>query len=262
MSKASSGWKQLLEQLLKKLSLQLKNQDWSKLSGRVFCLLGIALMWLWNWKLLLATVIGIGLMLSSYSIQNHTWQQYRKKYWQKWQRFLTGSNRQLTIAVGTGSMGGFGTYLTASILADSENPWLTGGLILQGFGTLTTLVLLVWYLFKSKQQSTETTIEKLIGDLTHADPLKRLIAIRQLTRLVRNNNLSPEYYRQSIEYYRLMLSQPQVPAVRDALLDSLELLDSQKLSNYQLSNHQAQPLEIPLQLQRDRQPMLDNFPFE
>ena len=189
-------------------------------------------------------------MLLSYLLQNRHWQ----NYWQKWQGFLIGSNRQLVIAVGSGSVGAFSTYLAASIWADAENPWLATGAILQGFGSLTTLVLLVWSLWKKKESSTEVKLDRLLAELTNVDSLKRLIAIRQLTRLVKNGHLSQEYYWQLIEYYRLMLSEAQVPAIRNALLESLDTLGIQKLSP-----SKRQPVKIPIQLKHSRQTLVDKM---
>jgi hypothetical protein len=245
VSKALSGWQQLFKLFL----FLVKNKNVHKMSRWAFCSFVLVLMWWWNWKLLLATSAGISLMLLSYSLQNRNWQHY----WQKWQGFLIGSNRQLVIAVGSGGVGVFSTYLAASIWADAENPWLATGAILQGFGSLTTLVLLVWSLWKKQESSTEVKLDQLLADLTNVDPLKRLIAIRQLTHLVKNGRLSQEYYWQLIEYYRLMLSEAQVPAVRNALLESLDTLGIQKLSP-----SKRQPVKIPIQLEHC-QPLVDKI---
>jgi hypothetical protein len=157
---------------------------------------------------------------------------------------LTGLNRRLLVAVASGGVGGFSTYLAVSIWADAENRWLTTGLILQGFATVITLGLLVSYLWQGKQNSFQ--VDKLLDNLTHHDSVKRLISIRQLTRLLKNNYLSEEYYWQAIEYYHLMLATPQVPTVQQALLDSLA-----ELNIPQHSQSTSQPIKIPLQLSKN-----------
>jgi hypothetical protein len=226
-------------QLLGKRSQQTQ-RDWQKINRWVVISLIIALMWCWHWKLLLATVVGVGLMSLSYFWQSNSWQ----KYCGKWQRWLTGLNRRLLVAVASGGVGGFSTYLAVSIWADAENRWLTTGLILQGFATVITLGLLVSYLWQGKQNSFQ--VDKLLDNLTHHDSVKRLISIRQLTRLLKNNYLSEEYYWQAIEYYQLMLATPQIPTVQQALLDSLA-----ELNIGQHSQSTSQPIKIPLQLSKN-----------
>ncbi len=246
MSKASSGYQQVLFLWRSLIGIphrsRLSKQDWKRINRWVVLLSGIAVMWWWHWKLLLATVVGIGLMSLSYLLQSCSWQ----KYCAKWQRFLTGLNRRLTIAVASGGIGGFSTYLAAAIWADAENRWLATGLILQGFASVITLCLLIAYLWQRKQHSQEAKVDKLLGNLTHRDPLKRLIAIRQLTRLLKNSNLPEEYYWQAIEYFQLMLSTTQVPTVQKALLDSLD-----ELGIKQHSQTQPKPIKIPIQFSKN-----------
>ena len=211
--------------------------------GWLCCLAIVALLWCLNWKLFLATAVGIGLMSFCYLLQNPYWQGYCKK----WQSFLVGSNRQLILAVGTGAAGSFCTYLAASVWADAENQWLATGAILQGLVSLSTLSILLWYGWQKKDSGMETKIDSLLTDLTHQEPLRRLVAIRQLTRLLITKSLSSDHYSQSIEYFHLMLSQPQLPTVKNALLESLELLDNK---TPQLKRPKVR---IPINLQYSRQ---------
>lgn len=219
--------------------------------GWAFCSLFFALLWWLNWKLFLATSVGMSLISFGYLLQNPHWQ----SYCQKWQNFLVGSNLQLILAVSSGAVGSFCTYVAASVWADAENQWLATGAILQGFASLTTLALVLWSLWGRKINSLEAKLDQLLANLSHSNPLKRLIAIRQLTRLVVSNRLSAEYYGQSVEYYRLMLSEPQVPIVKNALLESLDILDEEKVRP-----HPA--VKIPIQLQHSRKPILDTLPRE
>ncbi|BAZ44661.1 hypothetical protein NIES4102_16730 [Chondrocystis sp. NIES-4102] len=180
-----------------------------------------------------------------YLLQNSHWQ----SYWQKWQKILVGSNRQLLIAVSSGAIAAFGTYLAAIIWTNAENQWLATGAIIQGIVSLTTLILLVWSLWGRKTSTEEAKLEGLLIDLGSDNPLKRLIAIRQLTRLIMRHYLASDYYWQTLEYYRLMLSQPQTSIVRNALLESLNILDRETKQQ-----PKQQPVKIPIQLHltRDR----------
>ena len=204
------------------------------------CVAIIALLWCLNWKLFLATAVGISLMSLGYLVQNPHWQKYCKK----WQRFLVDSNRQLILAVGSGAIGSFCTYLAATVWANAEDRWLATGTILQGLVSLGTLSVLLWSLQQRRGNTAEAKLDSLLADLSDREPLKRLVAIRQLTRLLITNSLSSEHYSQSIEYFYLMLSEPQLPIVRNALLESLELLDTKKTIEFE-----SKKVRIPINVQ-------------
>lgn len=243
MSKISYLWEQALVSILS----QVQAKDWdilalspkqvSKIITRGALLFGIILLWWWNWKLLLATSVGIMLMLLVYTCKKQHWQ----KFYRRWQGLFTGYNRKLALAVVSGSMGAFVTYMTASIWADSENPWLATGAILQGLGTIVTLFLLGWQL--KRDRCSETKFDQLLLELTAVDPLKRLIVIRQLTSLVMRNRLSREQRLQLVEYFYLMLAQPQETIVSEALLDSLEVFGFSQLDQ--------SSIKIPLELRQN-----------
>lgn len=233
----------------KKKNWRIAALSWRKalpIITRSLLILSIIIFWCWNWKLLLAIVVGIGLMLSVYLAQSSYW----RRYWSIFKRLFTGYNRRLTLAVSSGSLGAFITYMTASIWADTENRWLATGSILQGLGTLTTLFLLGWHLWGKQSHQQETKFNELSEDLAAPDPLKRLMAVRQLTTLVLSNKLPAKYYGWLIEYYHLMLSQSQEKLVREALLDALQALDVNFLRD---SKTQLNP--IPLNLSRSRKPV-------
>ncbi len=243
MSKISSLWEQALLSFLSQV--QAKDGDFfalspkqvSKIITRGALLLGIILLWWWNWKLLLATSVGIMLMLVVYTFKKQHWQRFYRRF----QSLLTGYNRKLALAVGTGSVGAFVTYMTASIWADSENRWLATGSILQGLGTIVTLLLLGWQL--NRERYSETKFDQLLLELTAVDPLKRLIVIRQLTRLAMKNRLSREQRLQLVEYFYLMLAQPQESIISEALLDSLE--------TFGFSQLEKSSIKIPLELRQN-----------
>ncbi|MEL6929205.1 MAG: ATP synthase subunit I [Cyanobacteria bacterium J06600_6] len=243
MSQARSSWQQTFDIC----RLLIKDKRFRRLGGQAICVLVFALLWCLNWRLFLATSVGIAGMSFSYLAQNPHWQ----NYCQRWRKFFVGSNRQLALAVGTGASGAFGTYLAASVWADTDNQWLATGSILQGLMSLTTLIVVLWSLRSKKANTLEAKVDLLLLDLSDRDRLKRLVAIRQLTRLLVNNHLSAEHYQQSIEYYQLMLSEPQPAVIKDALLDSLDLLGAKKILQ------QPSVVKIPLQIERDRQPILD-----
>jgi flagellar basal body-associated protein FliL len=160
-------------------------------------------------------------MFLVYILQGWNW----RDYWLHWRQFWGGSSGKLTIAVGSGSFAALSTYVAASIWANSENRWLATGAILQGLGTLLTLALLGWSLLSSQQKKQESQFEQLIRDLTVADPLKRLIAVRQLSALAEKGYLSPTDQSHLKDYLNMMIVQEQEDRVKKAILEALAKKD-------------------------------------
>ena len=243
--KTSSRW----EQFLLFTFSQAKAKDWdvlalssrqmSRITSKGLIVLGLVSLWWWNWQLLLATSTGIGLMWLTYKMSH---KQYRR-LWQRITGSVAGYNGRLLFAVGSGSLGGLVTYMIAGIWADAENRWLATGSILQGLGTLITLILLGWHINRESSQRHEAKFEQLLGDLTAENSLKRLIAIRQLTNLGHQKALNREQQIQLIEYFHFMLAQSPETSIQEALLDSLDMLG---VSNFALL--QSQPVATPIKL--------------
>lgn len=224
--KRSYGWEQLIIAIFSPAKvkdwdvLALSSQQVSQIVSKGLLALSLVSLWWWNWQLLLASSVGMGLMWLTYKMSQKQW----RKLWQTGSGLITGYNRKLVFAVTSGSLGGFMTYLITAIWADTENRWLATGSILQGFGTLLTLILVGWQINRTNSDRHVVKFEQLLADLTASDSLKRLIAIRQLTNLVRHKSLDREHRLQLIEYFQFMLSQPQETHLQEALLDGLDLL--------------------------------------
>jgi hypothetical protein len=193
----------------------LSQRQLKTLSSWFLCLLGIVTMGFWNWKLLLATVAGVSLMLGVYLLQGYNWQ----GYWLDLQRFWQGSHRKLTIAVGSGGIGAIMTYLAAAIWSNAENRWLATGAILQGLATMLTLGLLAWQAIASPHYRDSEKFAQLLQDLTETEPLKRLIAVRRLTHFAEKTRLNATEIEQLRQYFRLMLSQETQAIICEAILD-------------------------------------------
>ena len=204
--------------------------------------IAILFMLAWNWKLVLSTGSGISLMWLVYAGLGWNW----RKQWTRWQPFFKGSQGQLTVAVGSGGIAALSTYLMASIWADAENRWLATGAILQGVVTLSTLGLVLWQMFTTHKKDEKTRFESWLFELTAQDVLKRLIAVRQLTELVNQDDLPLSYQQQLNEYFRLMLTKEQDETVRDALLKSLGQWNAQTTYD----EAPPQPLQIPVTMKR------------
>lgn len=223
------GWQQILNQIpesslpeVKSKTLRLLVKRFRSPSAWLLSLSIVVAMLLWNWKLLLATSVGIFVMSLVYLMQDWNWQVHLSKL----RRLISGSNRQLTLAVGSGGIAAISTYMTAIVWVESDSPWMAAGAILQGLGTLATLILLVWQIASRQSQGQEAEINKILGNLTAVEPLKRLIAVRQLSAIAANKSLDIANGRVITDYFRVMLSQEEEPIIREAALDALQKLDN------------------------------------
>ncbi|OUL18841.1 armadillo-type fold-containing protein [Nostoc sp. RF31YmG] len=233
MTQALSSWQQLINQLsnwslpdLKTGASKQRNfKRFSGPGGILGFLTIIVAMLLWNWKLLLALLIGVGVMLSVYSMQKWDWQQR----WSKMQRFFNGPNRKLVLAVSTGGIATFTTYIAAAIWFDSNSPWIATGVIVQGLGTVLTLILLVCQIVNFYGTREEDHFDRLLNNLTESDPLKRLIAVRQLTKLIGRKRVDASVQQNVVQCLQLLLTREEEAVIREAAFESLQILDSSQI---------------------------------
>ena len=200
---------------------------------------GATLMFSWDWKLVVATGVGIGGMGLVYLASGKNWQQY----WFLWQPFLKGSQGKLTLAVGSGAIASLSTYLAAAIWTESDNRWLATGTVLEGMGTLFTLTLLGWHIIGQQNQESDTQLEKYLHQLTEPDPIKRLIAVRQLIKFQETKTLPKRDRHQIEEYFQLLLQQESEKLIRQAILEHLHLENSSPRPTVNTS------LNVPLNIQ-------------
>jgi len=225
----ASFWRQQINQIPKRSLIELNSSGTRQLflhrfqgpGGALLLLTIIVAMLIWNWKLLLATSVGVGVMVLVYSMQYWNWQKHLSQLHQ----FFSGSNRQLTLAVTSGAIATVSTYMSAAIWMDSSSPWIATGAILQGLGTLATLVLLAWQIVSFYGNREVNKFEELLANLTEKDPMKRLIAVRHLTKLVSRNRLDTSHQRHVAECLHLLLHQEEEAVVRNAVFDSLQVLE-------------------------------------
>jgi hypothetical protein len=224
VTQASSSWRQLIKQLPEIKTGSPKQRQLKRFSepGTILGFLTIIVaMLFWNWKLLLALTVGIGVMLVAYSIPKWNWQ----ISWLEIRRFLNSANSRLALAVLSGGVATFMTYMTAAIWVDSPSTWMAVGAIVQGFGTLLTLVLLVWQIFNFQGNREEDHLEQLLNNLTETDPLKRLLAVRQLTKFITRKQTDTSVKQNVVECLQLLLSREEEAVIREAALNSLQTLD-------------------------------------
>lgn len=228
MPKTSYGAKQLKSSTIDRNST-LSSRQKSRIIRQGSIILGVMSLWWWNWQLLLSSAIAISLMWLTYKVPSKQW----RKLWQTGSNLVTRHHhRKLVFAVGSGSLGGFVTYMISAIWLDTENHWLATGSILQGLATVAVLMMVGWQVSRESglgraepfHDRSSFQFDRYLQDLTATESLKRLIAIRQLTNLVKKKALEREQKLQLIEYFHFMLSRPQELMIQEALLDGLEVL--------------------------------------
>jgi hypothetical protein len=188
----------------------------------------------WNGRLVIATGIGVATMLLVYVLQDSKWNP--RKDLQKW---LKGWNAPFLMAAASGGAAMFGTYLAASIWAESEHHWMATGMILQGTATLGVLGLLIWKMMTEQRDRATLQLDQILNHLTQPDALKRLIAVRQLTEYIeQTQNRKSQVY--LADYLRVMLAREEDEIVRDAILAGLQTLDDA----HSLLPARLQPLQV------------------
>jgi len=202
------------------LARHLPIRRWSSPGGWLILTVGSISLLYWHGRLVVATGVGVAVMMLVYLL--HDWPLERPLAQLK--QLFSGWQQPLVLAVAAGGVATLIAYLAVSILADTDNLWLASGAILQGVGTLSVLVLLVWQILNRQQQREGITYNQLLADLTDEDPLRRLIAVRQLTSLVPRMQQEPQRHHQLADYFRLLASREQEQIVREATLEGLHAL--------------------------------------
>lgn len=194
-----------------------------------------------HWKLLLATSIGALVMMLVYRMREWDWQ----RYWSSLSQFLSGYNQPLTLAVGGGAIATLSTYMVISIWVDSDSPWMAASTILQLLGTLTILTLFVWQAINRPASQNGVNRDQMLSDLTDANPVKRLVAVQQLTEWGTDPFLHPSERCIVADCFRLMLTHEQEAVIRGAVLDGLQVLDHNRMLG-----KGTPPLQIPMALKQ------------
>ncbi|NJR61561.1 MAG: hypothetical protein HC769_23640 [Cyanobacteria bacterium CRU_2_1] len=248
MAQASLEWQQFVNQLQDSFLPLLNSGHLKRLTrwleaskGWMLGLIMLSLLLMWNWQLVLSAGVGLVALIAMYWVQ----QGQGQMPWSDWRKLWSQSNRPLTLTLTSGAIAGISTYLTLSIWLESGGSWLAKGIILQGMGTLTLLLLLIWHVFERAETSDhhpDRLFNQLLADLADADPLKRLIAIRRLMQGI-NDRFAPVLPMTSshlADCFRLMLNRETEPIVCRALVDALQSLNQQQ----QLAEG-TPPLSVP-----------------
>jgi len=178
-------------------------------------------MLLWNPKLLFSCGSGILVMLLVYSMPQWDWSQF----WNQVRNYLQTANGRLVLSVTSGAIACLGTYTATTIWVNAPNVWVGAGAIVQGVATVLVLVLLARLLISLHGNREEDKLDQLLESLTDTDPLKRLIGLRQLTKLATQQQVEPNEKKCITECLQLLLTNESEATIRDAVFDSLQALE-------------------------------------
>ncbi|MBE9029176.1 hypothetical protein IQ266_05290 [filamentous cyanobacterium LEGE 11480] len=178
---------------------------------------GTALLLTWNGRLVVSTGAGLGTIWLAYSMRDWGWRAAITDF----VNALEGVDRRITLSVLAGAGATFGTYTVMSIWLEAQSHWLATGMILQGTVTMGALGALLWQRLQPTPR--QSGLMQHISNLTHADPLQRLIAVRQINHLLSQH---PEQQPYISEFYQVLLTREPDRLVRDAVMDGLQAMSS------------------------------------
>jgi hypothetical protein len=202
-----------------------KIQGWGKPGRWLLVGGGLAAMLYWNEQLTLATSTGVAVMLLVYLL--HRWK--LEIPWSDIRKVLQPWNHPVVLSVAAGSAATLISYMAASVWLESDSHWVAAAAILQGTGTLALLILLIWQSVTRQTERDRRWLQRALDDLSDADPLRRLVAVRYLSSRIPDWQDNQTQQQELADYFCLMLRQEQEERVRDAILDGLERLERVKL---------------------------------
>lgn len=195
--------------------------DRQRLGVWFIALLGSLLLMVWDGRLLISITIGLGaaLLIQQQYINPATGHTVLK--------WLSTPPSTTVIAIGCGFLSLIASYLTLQIWHDTNSLGLAIAILLQSLGLLTLLCLFGWRLFKQDQERFNSNqMNDWINHLTALDPLKRLIAVRQICRYFEASPLDDRQTQEIREYFHLLQQQESEPSIQNAILEGLAQINS------------------------------------
>lgn len=250
VSQASPHLQQFIHQLGHSLDSLFSSRSFKRFTRRIdaskgwlLALVVVLLLLIWNWQLVVSGGMGLAAMLVVYLVQQGQWRLPKID----WQNLWSSSNRSLTLALGTGVIVSFSSYVAVAVWQETGGSWLAKAILLEGAGILVILLLLGWqrlepYTRNGKEANPDRLINQLLEELADSDPLKRLIAVRRLTQWMTESPATnpasnpvnthdpvhpsvPLSAAHLADCFRLMLNRETEPIVCRALLESLQSLN-------------------------------------
>lgn len=207
--------------------------------------IGIGVTLMWDWKLFLATGIGVIAMLLVYLQSQLDWSLPR----QHWQQLCDRTNRQFALAAGSSGAAAVFTYAILAVLTETEEPWLGAIAALQCLLLFVLCGLVGWQTFGSDRGDAE--FDQHLAQLCSSDPIERLLGIRQFAGLVRTSRLESNDLEQLAACLVLLCDRETETVVREAAIACLQQLDLEPFrhrlhsSPASLALHNSQEKHLP-----------------
>jgi len=144
--------------------------------------------------------------------------------WADLRRWFSGSQRPIVLAAVTGGLATVSTYMATAIWVTSDNRWMASGFILEGLATLAILGLLAWQTLHRVLGRDDVDLNGMLSQLSQDDPLKQVMALRQLERWILRELLDEQEQQTILDCCQVLLTRDLDPVVREA---ALALLASQ-----------------------------------
>lgn len=196
--------------------------DRQRLGVWFIALTGAFCLMVWNGMLLVALSVGLGtalLIQQQLSTPTLSWHAVVK--------WLSSSHSTTVVAISGGLLSLTASYLTLQIWQDTNSFGLAFAILLQGLGLLVVLGLFAWQLLKQEKESLHISqIDSWINQLTALDPLKRLIAVRQICHYLESSPFDDIQAKEIREYLQLLRQQEQTPSIQKAISEGLDILSS------------------------------------
>lgn len=191
-------------------------------------------------KLIIATSIFAGIILSSYQIKSIK----IKHYFNYFSNIINPQNQKLILSVVSAGTLAIISYLILNIWTEIDNKWLALGMIWQILFSTIGIGLLGWQLKtkSSKSNKLAQTFNQLIKELNNPFPVQRLWAINQIINLWNNNQLTKEQIKETKEYFNLLLSLETETIIINKLnqfLDTLNIKQNKPLNLPSKTNHKV-----------------------
>lgn len=201
----------------KKLGAISRSVNWYRLTKGVGISGAIAGLCVWQWEIVAATAMGIGVMGAIYTAYDLPWAKYLEEFHQFWQ----GEYHRLAMSVVGGASAVFLSYGAIALWQSTDNHWLVTAAGLQSImvGAILIISLRQTWGNTSQLEQFETALE----NLGHNSSVKRLAAIRYLRQQLQSQTLNPEQKQTLYTFLRLAWQQETESPLRGALLSTLSL---------------------------------------
>lgn len=173
-------------------------------------------------RFVLASGAGVGAALAVFYLAQKQW--VLPPLWRQLVGMLT---RSRGMAIAAGSAATLSTYAALSLNKPFVDPAMAIGLALEGSLLLGFLLWLSSRSDRSLEPSSTASadsVDSYLEQLADPNPLKRLLAIRQMTRLARSPETSADVQADLADCFRIMLAHEPDPTVQQALVRHLNLL--------------------------------------